>query len=455
MSGTIKKVYDRYMGSDFTVGTSNLNPKREIKRDDKEIVRKIRERVQEIKTTLDKVPVEINPTVEVGLGKGVQDNMSTTQAAAIINAGGEESILYMPSTNGDELTVLEAEVERMLLSLSSRVDIDLDQTLNCDGIEYDDLVDAANSSGSKSLNSSSSNGSGSSGSSSSDDTSGDSGSSGDGSGDSSDDTDSSSDEDSTYNQEETTAEIEQETEEDNADLESCAIQQLEFLKVIIIILKIINLIKKILQLILEILVPLIKIISRIATSWTAPPNALEAIQLIVEKITAILQSLLAYVLQALWDSLNADCLTEATQSALDELNSAIAGISAIYAGSGDVVNFFSKETWNQLTDPFDGITDTWNEGAKKWKELGAGLVDQNAWKEQLSATYGSQSIKSTLSAAIPSSAKTAWKNAITTAASAATTLASAAMSNSSSENSAKVTATARKVISTLQNLKVL
>lgn len=373
--------------------------------------------------------------------------MSTTQAAAIINAGGEESILYMPSTDGDELTVLEAEVERMLLSLSSRVDIDLDQTLNCDGIEYDDLVDAANS---KNGNSSSSSGSSSSG-----DSSSDSGSSDSGSGDSSDDTDSSSDEDQTYNQEKTTAEIEQETEVDNADLASCAIQQLEFLKVIIIILKIINLIKKILQLILEILVPLIKIISRIATSWTAPPNALEAIQLIVEKITAILQSLLAYVLQALWDSLNADCLTEATQSALDELNSAIAGISAIYAGSGDVVNFFSKETWNTLTDPFDGITDTWNEGAKKWKELGAGLIDQNAWKEQLSATYGAQNIKSTLSSAIPSSAKTAWKNAITTAASAATTLASAAMSNSSSENSAKVTATTRKVISTLQNLKVL
>lgn len=128
----LKKVYDRYLGTDYTYGVSNLNPKREISKveivnpqtEESKILAQVKARLEEIKSVAAVVTSYNTPKTNtnndftttsgnMGGGGGANPATSVSESQAITNSGGMSSVIYVPgiTTNSVSIDSLMKEVQ--------------------------------------------------------------------------------------------------------------------------------------------------------------------------------------------------------------------------------------------------------------------------------------------------------------------------------------------------------
>ena len=129
-------------------------------------------------------------------------------------------------------------------------------------------------------------------------------------------------------------------------LRDCAMKDLTWLLIILIILKIVSLLVNITALAMGIISPIIKITTLAAGAWANPVGISEIIQMNVEKAMAIMNMAISSIVQLLWNLLNMDCISSGTMSAMDKLNSALSMLlnvrSGLNKGAVDILNSYTS-----------------------------------------------------------------------------------------------------------------
>ena len=129
-------------------------------------------------------------------------------------------------------------------------------------------------------------------------------------------------------------------------LRDCAMKDLTWLLIILIILKIVSLLVNITALAMGIISPIIKNTTLAAGAWVNPVGISEIIQMNVEKAMAIMNMAISSIVQLLWNLLNMDCISSGTMSAMDKLNSALSMLlnvrSGLNKGAVDILNSYTS-----------------------------------------------------------------------------------------------------------------
>lgn len=387
----LKKVYDKYLNSDFSYGTSNLNPKREISKEDIEdaktlenkIIEEIERQFNEIKDATSgifnyKEPPKTEDWV-VNFSNTVSPKQQNGEDPLRMLIGGDFNIPGLPPLG--EGGPLEREIRQMIFKLipylpgavfsngdiggTGKVTIDLTQedalkeledagilVLDCEGITYQELKKKKEDTDKKDNKENSEVKDNDSSEESSDDNGDEGGESSSSDGKADTASENASDNDDNASQ-------------DRDLLAACALQQLSFLQIILIIVRVISTLKKVLVMVLSILVPTLKIVARACSCWVDPPAAAEAVQLVVEKVAAIVIGLVSQILQMLWDMLNLDCLTSVVQSVLNQINQAIAGINSL-SSIGSQMCMMVNGAAKEVADAKDALEQMVNDAQKKF-----------------------------------------------------------------------------------------
>ena len=129
-------------------------------------------------------------------------------------------------------------------------------------------------------------------------------------------------------------------------LRDCAMKDLTWLLIILIILKIVSLLVNITALAMGIISPIIKNTTLAAGAWANPAGISEIIQMNVEKAMAIMNMAISSIVQLLWNLLNMDCISSGTMSAMDKLNSALSMLlnvrNGLNKGAVDILNSYTS-----------------------------------------------------------------------------------------------------------------
>lgn len=401
----LKKVYDRYLGSDYEWGDADLNPKREIKKSSQEdfeenaaaIVERIKSRVLELEAQAASLPKYKVPevvdndnflTTSSGVG-GADPNpdFNESELAIKLAVGGavDSSRIVLPE--GDYTSTIDFlvnEIEKTILPMLAPWTGDYDgpgdspsasiQMSNpgCDDVVDDDTIDLENSSKEfKDLKDSSAAADvGDDESSEDEDEDGGSAAS---SG-SSKSTSEAADDKAADNE----AKAAQEVVERSKDIASCIAAEIGILQAILALLKVINVIKKAVILMMSIMVPIVKMIAFAAQCWINPPAASEVIQMVAEKIAALLVTAIGEILELIWRMLDMDCKTEMIQSVLDQINESLTGVNSIITVSKSLVSF----TKNQTTAMAQSLEDSFNKfkQTSQWRDAWEDLKDSTTWE---------------------------------------------------------------------------
>lgn len=392
----LEKVYDKYLSSDYSYGVSNLNPKREISvktieetRDDEDkILQAIKARFEAIKNDVDviaSIPRTDDPDDFETPSAGAGNSTGTPASTSLLGENGGK--IFIPGFDPDDPDALVKEIETYIIGLIpylSRSGDNIQPTINngednvnqkdkskiddigtvflfqldCEGLSYEELIsESLLNQTDLDMDSSIANATNAdiaaNASEGEDDDNGD------------------------YTSNSSSAGIEgnqQAADEKVQALYECAMLELSWLKVILTILKVLKQLKKCLLLVLSIVVPLVKIVARAASCWVDPPAAAEAVQLVLEKVAALMFKLLGKLLQTLWDMLNLDCLSNQTQSLLDQIKQALVDIQGI-ANTGTAMSFAVKNSAEDISNSVkvikqakDDFNDTMSEYPDKLKE---------------------------------------------------------------------------------------
>lgn len=359
----LKKVYDRYLGSDYEYGVSDLNPKREISKtsfqsiEDEEaaILSVVSTRIAAIKSSLSslpnyKIPEKINNddfTVETSGGGFLPDkqpDVLPSKLIALTNAGKSplsDNIFVPPVSKEASIDAYLGQIDVLLASVLSMIESnetpfdDMANAVNmfnmgCDGFVYEEVLGQSDKENDKK-------GKGK-----------ENELKGDGSGDNNDNEENNEDTNSANIDAAEAAEVaaDERDKADNKDADTtykevaeCAALELGILQIILTILKIISIIKRSVLFILSILVPIVKIVTLASQCWINPPAAGQVIQLIAEKIASMIISLIGTLLQKIWESLGLDCKTQQVQDLLDQINDVLAGVDSVINYSENLINF--------------------------------------------------------------------------------------------------------------------
>lgn len=129
---------------------------------------------------------------------------------------------------------------------------------------------------------------------------------------------------------------------------------------------------------MSIMVPIVKMIAFAAQCWINPPAASEVIQMIAEKIAALLVTAIGEILELIWRLLEMDCKTEMIQSVLDQINESLTGVNSVITVSKSLVSF----TKNQTTAMAQSLEDSFNKfkQTSQWKDAWEDLKDSTTWE---------------------------------------------------------------------------
>lgn len=383
----LKKVYDKYLNSDFEVGQSNLNPIREI-----EPVEILDSRTQEqkildaIRARLEKIR-DGNPLLKYGRPdtKKIDEFPSSMNSPG--SGGGKIEVgpLFGPGGNmvipsrtpgPSPLDPLRREIEEEILRLlpfvptptggygndggdsqgskgfsSGKYKNEFGSLavfqLNCANMDFESLMGEmpAGNDGLGNGNGNGGNGSGGGGD-------GD-GNGGDGNGNG----------DEFGGNGMTAAEREAALKAARArgDKNACTLRELEFLKYIAIALDVVMMLKNTFMTLLSVIVFVSKTVSRLSTCWVAPPNAMEVCQLLFEKAIALAISIAGKLLAMFFSMLQLDCISIFTQGQLDDILNALSNISQFPM----LITSFGVET-QEFTKEMEAAT----KGMAEWKNFG-------------------------------------------------------------------------------------
>lgn len=379
----LKKVYDTYKSEDWTFTQDNLNPLREVSpRGDEDInelrkkaIDKIAAKVSKIRDdleaggikfkTLEDFASEEQSSIPFG-GESIPQGISPDKIMENFKTGkqlNDTDPFFMPARNPfgpDVFKTLADYIEYLLVSLGADLSgsTDASDIQLIEGMIYGLLDLGCDNSTVKAIMTN---------------IAGEENKSGKDGSDSSSSDDSDSDDDS--NQDESESKSDEEDDEEDLDsaadlsnpndilnkyaddnrrknakdvntLRDCAMKDLTWLMIILIILKIVSSMVNITALAMGIVSPIIKTVTLAAGAWVNPAGVSEIIQMIVEKAMAIMNMALSSMLQQLWNLLNMDCISSGTMSAMDKLNGALGMLlnvrNGVNKGAVDILNNYSS-----------------------------------------------------------------------------------------------------------------
>lgn len=366
----VDKVYDAYIKSDYSYGDNNLNPKREIRKDNKvntedelnKILSEIEGKVANIKSKYKTSLFRENEKVTFNVNGDGKNRVGTPSSLknAIRRAGGNgDNLILVPGFEENYPNNLPLDIEMTIAKIIGSLGPDPTDgdphypdpndfslqgpslfTIRCDGT-IDFLTKKDNSPKTEV---------GESG----DRIGNDENSAGGGGGSNSTKNSSTSDMQDKAVRDARSRMIAN-LQHDRATVHDCALYDLWILQVIISILKVIKTIRNILDPALSITVESIKLVVLAAQCWNNPTSVSEVVARIMEKIVAILVMIVAMLLQMLWNMLGLDCLTSWSISKIQEIKSLLAGINSIFIEV--------DKTALSLSSGVQQIKDAWDEAS--------------------------------------------------------------------------------------------
>jgi hypothetical protein len=349
----IKRTYDEFINSDWQYGevsSTQLNPVREIKFDQIEIIRK---RLQEITDDIVRRRIIREPEPElpipVSLSPGaLPPQNSLLRQTAQMSTGSIGLGVLFPVIEGPNDSI-QRLLEPIIGSFPSQLllgDLDHPIALDCEEIlkQYDladvDDVDSMPEED--------------------EDLTG---------GSDDDESDENEDEES----EDESAEPEDEAAEDEGDqseFEECAMIEMNWLKIILIILRIIKILQTILDLILAIIVPLLEIVLLALMCWLIPPAAEQLRQRITEMVMAIIIMIITKLIAMIFNLLNLDCLCDQTMDIINQIRQAMSAFNSLMSVFNvESVKMMMGNALDQLKDPLDAIKEMFDKKKEAWDKM--------------------------------------------------------------------------------------
>lgn len=151
------------------------------------------------------------------------------------------------------------------------------------------------------------------------------------------------------------------------DPDGCDVQELRWLKIILAIVTVVQILVKIVGTVLGIIVPIINIVKEAQLAWINPPLMASIVQRVSQKLMAIVFSILGTLLMKLWSLLNFDCISATASQTLAQINQVMAGINDIVASVDacaleidNIGGFDWKSIADNLNDQVEQLKDAWS-----------------------------------------------------------------------------------------------
>ena len=355
----LNKVYDVYENRDyFGIGCDNLNPVREIKSsqaemiDESQVLNAVKIRLERVEKTVSKLRFDIEDSIDtvvsmdprgdklpVSAGISPKEAMIRTKMGTPIDATTIFGDIPEDSADSSEIDALEKEIQKQIINIiafasvsgsgttssagSSIADgngldiidnISSPFTVDCDGVATE-ITDKENQEDEDDQNESNDNsgdneGSGGEGG----------GEGGEGGGGDDDDNDDDSLEEAENKQDE-----KDDKDEANANeaIMQCALKELAFLKIILMILKIVKILRIICAYVISTVYIVMDIVQLAAGAWLNPTNIAKIANKIIQRVLAAVVMIIFKLIQRLWNLLNLNCISDLTQDLIDQIKSAL------------------------------------------------------------------------------------------------------------------------------------
>lgn len=361
----LNKVYDVYENRDyFGIGCDNLNPVREIKSsqaemiDESQVLNAVKIRLERVKKTVSKLRLDIEDSIDteeavvsmdtrgdklpVSAGISPKEAMIRTKMGTPIDATTIFGDIPEDSADSSEIDALEKEIQKQIINIiafasvsgsgtmssagSSITDgngldiidnISSPFTVDCDGVatEITDKENQENEDDQNESNDNSGDNEGSEG--------GEGGGEG-GEGGGGDDDDDNDDDDSLEEAESAQDEKDDEDEANaNEAIMQCALKELAFLKIILMILKIVKILRMICAYVISTIYIVMDIVQLAAGAWLNPTNIAKIANKIIQRVLAAVVMIIFKLIQKLWNLLNLNCISDLTQDLIDQIKSAL------------------------------------------------------------------------------------------------------------------------------------
>ena len=151
------------------------------------------------------------------------------------------------------------------------------------------------------------------------------------------------------------------------DPDGCDVQELQWLKIILAIVTVVQILVKIVGTVLGIIVPLINIVKEAQLAWINPPLMASIIQRVSQKLMAVVFSILGTLLMKLWSLLNFDCISASASQTLAQINQVMSGINDIVASVDacaleidNIGGFDWKSIVDNLNAQVEQLKDAWS-----------------------------------------------------------------------------------------------
>ena len=362
----LNRVYDVYENRDyFGIGCDNLNPVREIKSsqaemiDESQVLNAVKIRLERVKKTVSKLRLDIEDSIDteeavvsmdtrgdklpVSAGISPKEAMIRTKMGTPIDATTIFGDIPEDSADSSEIDALEKEIQKQIINIiafasvsgsgttssagSSITDgngLDITDgngldiidnisspfTVDCDGVATE-ITDKENQEDEDDQNESNDN--------SGDNEGGEGGEGGgEGGGDDNDDDDSLEEAESAQDEKD-------DEDEANANeaIMQCALKELAFLKIILMILKIVKILRMICAYVISTIYIVMDIVQLAAGAWLNPTNIAKIANKIIQRVLAAVVMIIFKLIQKLWNLLNLNCISDLTQDLIDQIKSAL------------------------------------------------------------------------------------------------------------------------------------
>ena len=363
----LNKVYDVYENRDyFGIGCDNLNPVREIKSsqaemiDESQVLNAVKIRLERVKKTVSKLRLDIEDSIDteeavvsmdtrgdklpVSAGISPKEAMIRTKMGTPIDATTIFGDIPEDSADSSEIDALEKEIQKQIIniiafasvsgsgtmssagssitgsagsSITGGAGLDIIDnisspfTVDCDGVATE-ITDKENQENEDDQNESNDN---------SGDNEGSEGGEGGGEGGGDDDD---NDDDSLEEAESAQDEKDDEDEANaNEAIMQCALKELAFLKIILMILKIVKILRMICAYVISTIYIVMDIVQLAAGAWLNPTNIAKIANKIIQRVLAAVVMIIFKLIQKLWNLLNLNCISDLTQDLIDQIKSAL------------------------------------------------------------------------------------------------------------------------------------
>lgn len=352
MDSTIKRVYDQYHLGDFQygkVGSDNLNPQREMIKDQVELIEAavqeltdeiVRKKIRQPKPEEEKIKASVNGESPTGA--------SPERKLRAKRAGSDTLAIFdMP----DDLELLIGTFPGSINELALPPIIACEEILRKYDFDTGTITETESPQDGEQVYDIST---------------------------SSDDNDDDGDESDSTEDSEISA-----LEDYAEQLSECAEIEMEWLKIILVILKIIKIMNMILQKVISTVMLVIKIVCLAAGAWLNPPNIGQIVQIMVSTIMGLVVMIVAKLVQLLFSLLNLDCMADQVMDVLDQIQEAMNAFSSTLGVlDPNTVTFMGDLLKNGMDDLKSVLKTLMEEKAEAWEQA----------KDEIKSTFSSENL---------------------------------------------------------------